>query len=189
MPEEMRQKLSESHRKSPTRYWLGKKVLPHMREILSKARVGLEPWNKGQKMSAEIRAKFSKSHKGKKLSPGNEVNRIASLPKGAAHWNWRGGITPEMTKLRNSEDSNLWKRSVLKRDDYTCRKCGIRGRKLRCHHIVNWSDHPELRFLTDNGVALCDGDHREFHRRYGRKSNTREQLEEFLNADRSIKAA
>jgi len=51
---------------------------------------------------------------------------------------------------------------------------------LVAHHIQNFAQFPELRFAIDNGITLSKQAHNEFHKRYGRKNNNREQLDEFL---------
>ena len=76
---------------------------------------------------------------------------------------------------------NLWRNAVYARDGYTCQKTGIKGGKLTVHHILNFSSHKELRFAINNGITLLVQEHKNFHKKYGIKNNTREQLSEFLN--------
>lgn len=66
------------------------------------------------------------------------------------HWNWQGGITPEIRKERNSLEFKIWRKKVFKRDNYTCQKTKIKGGKLCSHHIKNFSKYNELRFIVDN---------------------------------------
>lgn len=94
--------------------------------------------------------------------------------------NWRGGITPENRKLRNSERNKLWRQEVFIRDNFTCRKCNGDSNKLRAHHIQNFAQYPELRFVLDNGITFCDKCHKMFHRKFGIKNNNSRQIKEFL---------
>jgi len=94
---------------------------------------------------------------------------------------WKGGITKENHKIRTSIESELWRSSVFARDNWTCQKYGIKGGRLHAHHINNFADFPELRLAIDNGVTLSEKAHREFHKKYGIKNNTPEQLQEFLS--------
>lgn len=94
--------------------------------------------------------------------------------------NWKGGITPENRKLRASLEYKLWRKAIFERDNFTCQKYGTRGGELVAHHINNFSDFSELRFAIDNGITLSKKVHIEFHQKYGRKNNTKEQLKEFL---------
>lgn len=119
-----------------------------------------------RKLSEETKKKISKSHMG--------------LHKGDRNPRWKGGITPENLKIRHSIEYNLWRESVFARDNWTCQKTGIKGGKLVSHHILNFSKYPELRFAIDNGITLSRESHIKFHKLYGKKNNTREQLIEFL---------
>ena len=101
--------------------------------------------------------------------------------KGKNHPNWKGGHTPENIKIRMSLEYKLWRKAVFLRDNFTCQKHKIRGGKLVAHHINNFSDFMELRLALDNGITLSEKAHREFHKKYGKKNNTRDQLIEFLN--------
>lgn len=94
--------------------------------------------------------------------------------------NWKGGITPLNYKIRSSVESKLWIQSVFARDGYVCQKTGIKGGKLVAHHILNFSKYPELRFAIDNGITLSVKSHKEFHKIYGTRNNTQEQIDEFL---------
>ena len=81
--------------------------------------------------------------------------------------NWNGGNSPE----RQSKYARYyWKelaKSILKRDNYKCRKCGqghIKDHKLIVHHIKPWARYPELRFVADNLITLCEACHKNEHR-------------------------
>ena len=99
--------------------------------------------------------------------------------------NWRGGSTPELKRIRNSNQYQEWREFVFKRDDYTCQCCGKRGVTLNAHHIESFADNEDLRFDVNNGITLCEECHAiehpgSFHDLYGAYHNTREQLEEYL---------
>ena len=104
---------------------------------------------------------------------------------GKLHHNWNGGITDENVRLRNSKRGRKWRRDVFLRDNFTCQKCQCQGKELNAHHIKNFSTNEELRYELNNGITLCRDCHIDspdsFHRIYGTKENTKEQLEEFLD--------
>ena len=74
---------------------------------------------------------------------------------GETHHNWKGGITPEVRKIRNSRKYAVWRAAVFEKDDFTCQDCGERGGKLEAHHIKPFSKFPELRLVVSNGKTLC----------------------------------
>lgn len=84
--------------------------------------------------------------------------------KGENHWNWKGGITSKAQIERNSKKYSDWRKSVFSRDNYTCQLCGLHGGKLNAHHKKKWSEYPELRFMVDNGITLCESCHKAVHR-------------------------
>ena len=53
-----------------------------------------------------------------------------------------------------------WRGEVLKRDNYTCQKCGKKEGRLEAHHIKPVSEHPELIFEVSNGLTLCPRCHK-----------------------------
>lgn len=115
---------------------------------------GRVPWNKGLKG----------------YMAGRTVSRLTGLKIGVANAgpnapNWKGGISPENHRIRQSSQYSKWRTAVFKRDNYTCQFCGDRSR--RGHRIVLNADHikpfalfPELRFVLSNGRTLCEPCHR-----------------------------
>ena len=53
-----------------------------------------------------------------------------------------------------------WRTTVFKRDDFTCRACGVKGGRLQAHHVKAFKAHPELRHVLSNGLTLCLDCHR-----------------------------
>lgn len=85
-----------------------------------------------------------------------EINKqLSSNNYADRHWNWKGGVTSENRLIRNSSEYAEWRKSVFERDNYTCVNCGSNGCVLNAHHIMRFSDFPELRFDTSNGLTLC----------------------------------
>jgi hypothetical protein len=77
------------------------------------------------------------------------------------HWNWKGGISnPNRGK---DFEYKKWHRSILRKYNYICQICGIRGGHLSAHHIKRWSEYPELRYDIENGLCLCYDCHMELH--------------------------
>lgn len=180
LSEETKRKIGEASKGN--KYNLGKKASEETKRKMSKVQTG-------RKHSEESKRKMSESSKGKKFS---EEHKKKISQNNARYWlgkqfgeknhNWKGGISPENIKIRQSKKGREWIKFVFIRDDYTDQKYKERGGKLVAHHINNFADFPELRFVIDNGVTLSKKAHKEFHRKYGNKNNTREQLEEFLQS-------
>lgn len=83
--------------------------------------------------------------------------------------------TPLYKQVRNSTKADCWSRDILKRDEYTCQKCGKVGGYLEAHHIVGFKElfrefkiknfeeamnTPEL-WSLNNGITLCKKCHKE----------------------------
>ncbi len=136
----------------------------------------------GHKVSEESKLKMSVSKIGVERSEESKKKQSESL-KGEKNWNWKGEITPENIKIRNSDEYKQWRKEVFKRDNYTCHKCRVRGGKIQVHHIVNFPDvikDENKLWNTDNGLTFCKKCHKKFHRRFGRKDNIPQQLFAFI---------
>lgn len=204
MSQETKDKLSEAlkgkvawnkglHTGIKTKGTTGFKFSNESKEKVSKSLIGNKRANNnrnrlGKSHSEETKAKIKEKlkgnipwNKGKKMAPfSEEWRQKQSERKGENSANWKGGITPENHRIRTSKEMSNWKRTCMERDNFTCQKTGIRGGKLVIHHINNFAKFPELRTCVENGITLSAEAHREFHKIYGNKHNTREQLEEFL---------
>lgn len=142
---------------------------------------GSIPWIKKHGHSKKSRIKMSKSHTGLKRSIETKI-KIGNASRGEKNWNWKGGVTTEVQRIRHSVEVHLWRESVFARDYWTCQKCNDNtGGNLVAHHIFNFSKWKELRVAIDNGITLCEKCHDKFHKKYKQFNNTKEQLMEFLS--------
>jgi len=93
----------------------------------------------GRKLSEEHKRKISEMQK---LHPHSSIfkkgHKGFNVRKGNKHPNWKGGITPENKQIWRSIEMRLWREAVFARDNWTCRKCEIKGGKLHPHHIQNF---------------------------------------------------
>jgi hypothetical protein len=110
---------------------------------------------------------------------------VREIISGENNWNWKGGITSETDKIRQSIEYRIWQNAVKKRDKYTCQCCGRKYKDISVHHIFPFADYEDLRFEIDNGICMCKDCHDSrivgsFHNTYGTQHNTPEQLREYL---------
>lgn len=188
-------------RKHPVPNFLGRKHSLKTKKKMSKIHLGQIPWNKGIPTREETKTKISKKLKGvkkstewidklvarqtgKKRSPLTEEHKmkLSKLLSGKNSPCWKGGVYgTERHRLMGGREYKLWRKSCIERDNFVCQKYLTSGGVLDVHHINNYSEYPELRLAIDNGITLSKKAHQEFHKKYGCKNNTREQLEEFLS--------
>lgn len=163
-----------------------KGMIPH-----NKGKKGLQvAWNKDTHITNS--GSFKKGHKfiGKNIgeimkgkpSPKKGIKSLKTL--GENNGNWKGGVSKinrsERENIMSTLEYKLWRDACLARDGYTCQVSGQYGRSLVVHHINNWADFPELRTSIENGITLSKEVHLAFHKKYGKKNNTKEQLLEFI---------
>lgn len=177
MKEKIRIKHNKNNNPSPNE-------IIRRRKISEKAK-GRPTWNKGLTIKDDIRLKkisiaTTRCKKGVPLTIEHRLKMSESHPKGDKCWNWKGGMESENKRIRQSVKFKLWRESVFKRDDWVCKKCKKRGGKLHPHHILNFSQYKDLRFVIDNGITLCEECHKIFHNNYGQINNNSEQINEFL---------
>lgn len=139
----------------------GIKIAQNTNSKKTQFKKGFTPWITGKKHSLESKLKMSKAISGEN------------------HPCWKGGISTLNENSRKRKEYRIWRNKVLKKYKYTCQKSGDKKR-LRVHHIQNFSDYPELRYKFSNGIVLCERCHIEFHKIYGLKNNTKEQMCEYL---------
>ncbi|KKQ97136.1 MAG: HNH endonuclease domain protein [Candidatus Woesebacteria bacterium GW2011_GWB1_39_12] len=148
------------------------------------------PHNKGIKriMTEEHKEKISNSLKGKKKLPFSEEHKrkIGLAKKGKRpsletrkkmsenSGRWKGGITPEIKKIRVCFEYRQWISDVFTRDNFTCQECGKRGGDLEAHHLKSFSkiiNENKIGKLKDalncselwninNGQTLCKSCHK-----------------------------
>jgi len=171
--------MSESHRKFnslATRKKISDRLTGRHLSDITKQK--LREFNIGKKLSDETKILIGIASTGRKASK----ETLIKISGKNAH-RWKGGITSKHIAIRQSIELRLWRESVFARDNWTCQKYNIQGCKLCAHHIKNFAQYPELRTSIDNGITFSDKAHKEFHKKYGRRNNTLEQLIEFLKPE------
>ena len=95
----------------------------------------------------------------------SKINKPRLNMRGKNHPNWKGGFNSKKRRwLMGGLEYRMWRNSVFKRDNYTCRICGDRNGygktiNLVAHHVVKWSENEGLRYSVDNGFTVCKEDH------------------------------
>jgi len=77
----------------------------------------------------------------------------------------------DLTNKEYKRAITAWSRTIRKRDNYTCVKCGSKE-NCQADHIKPRISNPELTFDLDNGETLCDKCHYEKH---GKKKRQRKK--------------
>jgi hypothetical protein len=165
------------------------------RKVSDETKKRLSQSTKGRKLSNEWKRKIGLSSKGrglgKKRPPfSKEWKKNMSISMTGIHKPsiggknsrfWKGGVSTTNHLIRNSLETRFWRKTCMVRDNFTDQKTGEHGGYLVVHHINNFADFPELRFDPNNGITFRKKTHDDFHKKYGYRNNTKEQLEEFLS--------
>lgn len=92
---------------------------------------------------------------------------------------WKNGVSKKNNIIRTSSESRIWRKNLLKLYK-KCIKCKS-NKKLEAHHINNFSEYENKRFILSNGVILCNSCHINFHKKYGYSNNSYTQLIEYCH--------
>jgi HNH endonuclease len=108
---------------------------------------------RGHRPPSQKGKKFTKEHKSK-----------LGL-KGFKNPRWKGGITPENERIRNSAEYKSWRNEVFKRDNFQCVICGSGNKSgsrtpIHADHIKPFAYFPDLRLDINNGRTLCHSCHK-----------------------------
>lgn len=153
--------MSEAAKAHLSAFWKGKKKSPEHVENIRRAKIGEKNPMFQSYRSPETRAKLSASLKGIPRTEKWRRNLSKSVKKGPDCNFWRGGVATANNIARHSVEYRIWRTTVLKRDDYTCQKCSVRGGRLHVDHIKPFAYHVELRYDVNNGRVLCESCHKQ----------------------------
>ena len=111
----------------------------------------------GKTPTVEHRKKISNALIGRKLSAGNTgkklskewIEKIRNSLSGEKCYAWKGG------------GDCYWRKTIPKRDNYTCQHCGIKDKRvLQVDHIKSRSIYPALEYEPSNMTTLCANCHK-----------------------------
>ena len=122
---------------------------------------------KGIKRPEYVGRKISIAKTGKKRNPFTEEHKrkIGLARSGERAYQWIKDRTKlkrhnNPAKDRRSYAYNYWRKQVWLRDDFKCKIANpdCEGR-LEAHHILSYTNYPELRYQINNGITLCHFHH------------------------------
>lgn len=140
------------------------------REILWAEKISTA--NIGKTLTQECREKISKARLSRNIIPYNKGLTKAANPDiitngtaNEAHWNWKGGISKENIRIRQSSEYKQWRKECFSRDGYKCTKC-LSTYKIQVHHIIPFSfllANNMFLYDTSNGITVCEICHYKLH--------------------------
>jgi 5-methylcytosine-specific restriction protein A len=100
------------------------------------------------------------------FKPGEDNIAFGRNQTGPNNHNWKGGITNNNQKFRNSPEYEPWRIFCMQRDKYTCQICGDKAQYVQVHHIKELHEFPELAWDKDNGITVCVPCHEKIHGKF-----------------------
>lgn len=166
--------IKKDYLKGMTLIEIGKKFNVHFSTISNRLKK-LKVLTRTIHQSKEWRKRISDASKGKKH------------PKlsGENHYLW----IKDRTKLcriskqgeRRTSAYFYWRKQVWLRDNFKCKIANpnCKGR-IEAHHILGWTDYPELRYEISNGITLCH----HHHPKYKKAREMASYLKSLISEDR-----
>jgi len=111
--------------------------------------------NSGRIRSQDTRLKMSIAHKGRVPTNGVFGRKGLENPRYILD---RSLLAKKQE--RNDSAYKDWRITVYRRDNFKCKinNSDCSGR-LEAHHILGWTEYPELRYEINNGITLCRAHH------------------------------
>ncbi|XOB41804.1 MAG: NUMOD3 domain-containing DNA-binding protein [Candidatus Nealsonbacteria bacterium] len=155
--EETREKIRQTMIGNKNPMW-GRKHSKETIAKMKKSRTGQPSNTLGKHWKVKDTSNYSKVARRRHYTEETK-KKISESKKGENHSRWikdRSLIAPE----RNSTEYRQWRYQIFKRDRHICRinneDC---SGEVVAHHILSWSDFPELRYNINNGITLCQAHH------------------------------
>jgi 5-methylcytosine-specific restriction endonuclease McrA len=125
------------------------------------------PWNKGITYTAEMKTTLKRITHKSCVDCGTESRWIKTQDRCHKCWlkSWQTDITnhprwkrDRSTLAKRQERNDMaykeWRKNVINRDRHRCVACGYVG-FVEADHKYSWSGFPRLRYMVENGQALC----------------------------------
>ena len=117
----------------------------------------------GKKLSKLHCFNISQAKKGKKIiCSSKEIMRRKENWRKNKNPKWSGGVSSEYHIAVTSCEWFIIREKIMKRDNYTCQKCNVRGKNLQIHHIIPWRKIHN--HSVDNLITVCIRCHKELEK-------------------------
>lgn len=94
-----------------------------------------------------------------------------AMPSGKDNYMWNPNLTDkDRIRGRFTKENAIWRKSVYKRDNYTCQITGEKGGSIVAHHMKPYYKYKDLRSEISNGITLNKEFHIFAHKIFGQKA-------------------